>query len=257
MSAMAIDQPADAAADASSAVGGPGGVGQVAGTGGTGIGGGTGGTGGGTGGGATGATGGPDPDPEGKMPWWIYAVEVAWLVVLIALFFVWIETPSLRHDLPHFYGQNPGIPVEVPWFGAIGGCLASLGGIFFYNRKWKASYNLWHPVKPLVGAVTGGISCMLLVVTLRAATSNTKIKTDPITFDTAAFLFGYAESAFRQLVKNVTDILIKPGPTTPPPAGPSDAGASGATGGASGDATGVPQAPFAPARSGPTGPPAS
>lgn len=153
----------------------------------------------------------PDRDPEGLMPRYIFFVGLAWLIALIALFVVFINTDSLRAALPHFYGRNPGIPVEVPWFGAVGGSLVSFSGIVSYNRCWKSSYNLWHMIRPLLGAVSGGISCLLLVVILRAATSSTNLSTDPITFDVVAFVFGYAEGAFRQLIKNVTDILLKPG----------------------------------------------
>jgi hypothetical protein len=138
-------------------------------------------------------------------------IAVGWLVVLVGLFFIWILTPSFREQLPKLYGHNPGIPVEVPWFGAIGGLAASLGGIAFYGHGgWSDRFNYWHPFKPALGAITGGVSCLLLVVILRAGTGNAKITTDPTTFDASAFVFGYAEEAFRELIRAVTNIFIKP-----------------------------------------------
>lgn len=149
------------------------------------------------------------------MPWWVFAVALAWLVALSALFFVWILTPGLRADMPKLYGHDPGIPVEVPWFGAVGALVASFGGIFFYSRgRWLRRFNYWHVVKPAIGALTGSVSCVLLVVILRTATGSSKVGTDPTTFDASAFVFGYAESAFRQLIKTITDVFLKPGEGT-------------------------------------------
>ncbi len=143
------------------------------------------------------------------MPPWIFFVALVWLVALFVLFVVWITSPGLRGDFPHAFGQ---IPVEVPWFGALGGCLVSLSGIVYYNRgRWRPRYNYWHPIKPLIGVGTGSIGALLLLVTLRAASSNASIKTDAATFDAAAFVFGYGEAAFRQLIKTVTDLLLRPG----------------------------------------------
>lgn len=146
-------------------------------------------------------------------------VALIWLVALVTLFVVWILTPSFRADLPRLYGHNPGIPVEVPWFGAIGGLVASLGGIVYHSgRDWDRSYDYWHVLKPALGALTGSVSCLLLVVLLRAGTGNAKITTDPTTFDAIAFVFGYAEGAFRELIKAITDIFLKPGAKPTPSA---------------------------------------
>ncbi|HZK75043.1 MAG TPA: hypothetical protein VFD88_13695 [Clostridia bacterium] len=149
------------------------------------------------------------------MPWWVLFLALLWLVVLVVLFFVWVTTPDFRKSLPHLYGHDPGIPVEVPWFGAIGGLTASLGGIFYHNRgSWLGRFNYWHAVRPAMGAITGSVACVLLVVILRGASGNAKLTTDATTFDASAFVFGYAESAFRQLIKTVTDVFLKPGAST-------------------------------------------
>jgi hypothetical protein len=164
-----------------------------------------------------------------RAPVWVLAIAIVWLVVLVALFFVWILTPDFRSALPKLYGHDPGIPVEVPWFGAIGGLAASLGGIAFHGRDdWNEGFNYWHPVKPALGAISGGVSCLLLVVILRAGTGNPKVTADPTTFDANAFVFGYAEAAFRELIRTVTNIFIKPDGSSeasppapsPPPAPP-------------------------------------
>ncbi len=61
---------------------------------------------------------------------------------------------------------------------------------------------------------------MLLVVILRVGTGDAKITADPTTFDASAFVFGYAEAAFRELIRTVTNIFIKPdGAAEAPPPG--------------------------------------
>jgi len=141
------------------------------------------------------------------MPPWVFATALGWLV-LLAGFFVAFETlPGFRHAFPHSFGH---VPVEAPWFGAVGGCLVSFGGIFRYNREWDPAYNYWHPVRPLIGAFTGSVACVLLLALLRAA-AGSKVGSDPTVYDSAAFVFGFAESAFRQLIKALTDTFIKPG----------------------------------------------
>ena len=166
--------------------------------------------------------------PATDMPPAIFFVALLWLVGLFVIFVVWVRTPDLREDFPHSFGH---IPVEVPWFGALGGCLVSLSGIVYYNRgNWLPRYNYWHPIKPLIGVGTGGAACVLLLVILRAATSNSKLQTDSATFDAAAFVFGYGEAAFRALIKTVTDLLIRPGGSSSGSAGgaapPAPAGGS-------------------------------
>jgi hypothetical protein len=156
------------------------------------------------------------------MPGWVFLVALGWALLLLVLFVVWVTVPGFRHAFPHSYGH---IPVEVPWFGAVGGCLVSFGGIFRYNREWNPAYDYWHPVRPLIGMFTGAMACVLLLALLRAAAGH-NLGNDPTVYDAAAFVFGFAESAFRQLIKALTDIFVKPGgsstsgQTSPPPAGP-------------------------------------
>lgn len=163
------------------------------------------------------------------MPAWVFIVALGWLLLLLMVFVAWVTVPGFRHAFPHSYGH---IPVEVPWFGAVGGCLVSFGGIFRYNRQWNPAYEYWHPVRPLIGTFTGGIACVLLLALLRAAAGH-NISNDPAVFDGAAFVFGFAEESFRQLITALTNVFVKPGsggagptpPPSPPPAPPPSGGA--------------------------------
>jgi hypothetical protein len=137
-----------------------------------------------------------------------------------------------------FRRHPPAWWLEAPWIGAVGGLLASIEGTIRYSRgDWLPRFNYWHPLKPLMGAASGAVACLLVIVLLRAASGSNTPSTDPTTLDAAAFTFGYAESAFRQLIKAVTDVFIKPGPTagstraqTPPRASSSSRGPAASRG---------------------------
>jgi hypothetical protein len=145
------------------------------------------------------------------MPQWVFAVALGWLAFVLAVFVVYETVPGFRAAFPAKLG--PYIPVTVPWFGALGGCLVSLAGIADHNRQWDSRYDYWHPIRPLVGGVTGAIGCLLLLVTTQLATKG-PIKADAAFYDAVAFVFGYAESAFRGLITSLTDVILRPGGQT-------------------------------------------
>jgi hypothetical protein len=68
------------------------------------------------------------------MPKWVFVVELLWLLALFAVFVVYVTSRPVRDAVPIRFG--PDIPVTVPWFGALGGCLISFGGIFDHNTAW-------------------------------------------------------------------------------------------------------------------------
>ena len=116
------------------------------------------------------------------------------------------------------------LPLGIVWFGAIGGSLASLTGIFWHHRvDWNDSYDLWHKLRPWTGLVMGTIGAFLLLVTTELATAGTSAagsaspptKFNPDVYYAAAFLAGFAESPFRALVKRLTDAVFGPGQSPP------------------------------------------
>ena len=117
------------------------------------------------------------------------------------------------------------LPLGVVWFGAIGGSLASLTGLFWHHRvDWKASYNLWHKLRPWTGLVMGSLGAFLLLVSTELATAGTtsagstssaRVGFNPDIYYAAAFVAGFAESPFRALVKRLTDAVFGPGQSQP------------------------------------------
>jgi uncharacterized membrane protein len=157
----------------------------------------------------------PDADkkkPNGKKaPLWVVMGAVMWLSLLTAAFVVYVVPTPVRDALPRTIGSQ--IPITVPWFGALGGCLISLSGIVDHGVKdWKRQYNYWHPFRPILGAIMGGIGCVLLLVTTEVSTTGT-VHTDAAFYDGVAFVLGYAEASFRSLITNVTNVILKLGDT--------------------------------------------
>jgi hypothetical protein len=148
------------------------------------------------------------PPPPIKMPPLIFILEMTYLVLLIVLLVVYKTDHAFRAALPPF---GP-LPVQIAWFGATGGVLAGLGGVYLHNSNWKHKYDYWHYSRPLVGGVVGGIGCLLFYVSILAG--NTKSVTpNVVTFDAVAFILGFADKAFRELIDKVTQLLFGPGET--------------------------------------------
>jgi hypothetical protein len=113
------------------------------------------------------------------------------------------------------------LPIGVPWFGAVGAVTISLEGIFKWNQHWNSEYNYWHIGRPLFGAILGIVAFYLFVLILISAGSTPPFladnpqhppaETDFIIYYVVAFLVGYREETFRELIRRVTDMILKPG----------------------------------------------
>jgi hypothetical protein len=148
--------------------------------------------------------------PPTPMPRRIFFFAVGYTVGLVGIFVAYVSSEAFRSNAPSSFGQ---IPVGVVWFGAIGAVLASLYGIFVHNQDWDPSYDYWHYCRPLCGAITGSIGSLLYLVLLNIGNTSA-VKVDRPTFYVAAFVFGFADKAFLQMVHNVTSVIIKPGKTS-------------------------------------------
>lgn len=149
------------------------------------------------------------------MPTRIFVVELVYLILLAALFIAYYTSDGLRDALPASLGP---IPVGVIWFGAAGAVLAGLGGVYLHNRSWDPAYDFWHYSRPLVGAVVGGVGALLYYVSVSIGTKNA-VAPNALTFDAVAFVLGFADDAFRELIRKVTTLLFGPGQKAAPPAG--------------------------------------
>ncbi len=145
------------------------------------------------------------------MPLHIFVLAVVYLVAPMAVFVVYACWSPFRTHVPSSLGP---LPVGVVWFGAIGAEIGSLYGIFVHNQKWDTSYNYWHYCRPLFGAITGSIGALIYYVLLKLGTTSSTVSVDRTTFYVAAFIFGFADKSFTQMVQNVTSVIVKPGKTS-------------------------------------------
>jgi hypothetical protein len=160
----------------------------------------------------------PDsPDPPAAVastparpPAWLFALQVGYLVALVAIGLAYLHQPELHRFLPDPAGP---VPLGVPWWGALGGVTISFTGMFRNARRWDRSYEPWHAARPFLGAVVGSVGFLVFIVVIRATGSPVSVTTSTgrAAFDLVAFLVGYREEVFRQLLKRATDVLLAPG----------------------------------------------
>jgi IPT/TIG domain len=147
--------------------------------------------------------------PRGSSRTAIFFIQVGYLLALgafvVAFRLDWIEP---RRD---FFGP---VPFLVPWFGAVGAALLSLTAVFDHRgRDWNAAFCYWHWARPLVGAIVGTVSVLIFqsgILAVGGETPNQAETATPknILFYLVAFVVGYREDAFRQLIKRLADLIF-------------------------------------------------
>jgi hypothetical protein len=111
------------------------------------------------------------------------------------------------------------VPLCVIWFGALGAVAISLQGVFDHNEGWDPSYNYWHIGRPLFGVVVGIVAYFLLQLIVAASGAQAPghaVEHNTIFYCVMAFLVGYREAIFRDLLKQAVDLFLRPAPPPPP-----------------------------------------
>ena len=189
-------------------------------------------------------TGPPPASPAGgspssgqSIPWFVPPVILVWLALLVASVPVYHDVHALQNNIPLQAGP---VPLGVIWWGALGGVTVSLVGIAWHWTTWDPTYTWWHILRPLVGAIVGSVSYLIFITVIRS-TGTTPSGTgvdSKVVFFLVAFITGYQEQTFRDLITRATQVLLGPGAETPD-AGPTDGTSpSGADGNGSPAATG-------------------
>jgi hypothetical protein len=140
----------------------------------------------------------------------VFCLDAVYLAVLIGLLLLWHF-----HQLAFISDPIGGIvPVGVPWFGALGAVLISLYGVFDHNDAWETRWNFWHYGRPFVGAVLSVVAMLIFVGLINATGATPEVHTsglNDVGYLVLAFVVGFRESTFRQLLARATDILLGPG----------------------------------------------
>ena len=89
------------------------------------------------------------------MPSRFFWIAIGYLALLVAVFVLYQVSPASFDSLSDSLGP---LPLGVPWFGAVGGALVSLSGVFEHNQRWEPRFNYWHYSRPFVAGVIGSIA---------------------------------------------------------------------------------------------------
>lgn len=146
------------------------------------------------------------------MPAWLPALEVFYLVALLVAALARVDNSRMQSILPDPVGS---VPLGVIFFGSLGGVTIGLYGLFFHEGNWDSSYNLWHATRPLLGAVLGIVSYLVMVVVLGAAGASPGSRSD-LPYFLVAFLVAYSERQFRSLLQTASAKFIPSSKKEPP-----------------------------------------
>lgn len=148
------------------------------------------------------------------MPWRvrIFWFDICMTVLLVVIAAIYLKCSGIQAWVP----GPVRIPVQCAWFGALGGVIISLKGIYDHagakpGNEWDDSYNLWHLGRPLSGAVAGGITYLLL-----RAVNQTDDLTEPVVY-AAAFILGTQERRFFNFLFEAARLIVSVPDEAKPP----------------------------------------
>jgi IPT/TIG domain len=138
-----------------------------------------------------------------------FSIALLYLLVILALGLLFFVKRSFLFFVPDSFGP---VPVGVPWFGALGAVLISLTGVFDHKHDWDNSYWPWHVSRPLIGIGLGVVSVIILQAGVLAVGSTPQPNVPAnLLYYLVAFLVGYREETFRELIKRLIDVILSPG----------------------------------------------
>jgi IPT/TIG domain len=100
--------------------------------------------------------------------------------------------------------DNLNISVRAMWFGALGGIVISLKGVYDHccqHGDWDDCFDLWHLGRPVSGALAGLITLVLLLAV------NSTSPNEPVVY-AIAFIFGTQERRFFNFLYKVAALVV-------------------------------------------------
>ena len=143
------------------------------------------------------------------VPLRLFVLELFYLLALFTVAGLFAKWGLFPNALPDPLGP---LPLAVPWFGSLGAVIIGLTGIFQHQKNWDHSYDYWHIARPFTGIAFGvvGVLIFMTVVSTASSTSLPPAGSGKLVYYVVAFLIGYREETFRQLIKRVTDLVLSP-----------------------------------------------
>jgi hypothetical protein len=141
----------------------------------------------------------------------IFVYDIVVLLVLLAAAAVYLAQKQIFAAW-----QAQSLSIEAAWFGALGGLMISLKGIYDHRdgaTGWDPGFNLWHIGRPLSGGVAGLVTVILLTV---VAGNVDKPPANPQVVYAAAFIFGTQERRFFGFLFEAARLIVQvPGDEAP------------------------------------------
>jgi len=158
----------------------------------------------------------PTPAPARvKPPGRVIALVSFYLVVLLVSGVEYLHWSWLHR---YFAGNLHEVTFGTIWWGALGGVTISLSGIVGHADRWKPELNLWHVFKPFLSAVAAAVSVLIFGL-LITSTGAQRASASSVTFLVLAFIVGYREEIFRDLLKKAADLILSQTSAAPTPPG--------------------------------------
>ena len=134
----------------------------------------------------------------------VFAVEMLYLLTLGALAILYFT------DVIEPREKLGTVPTPVPWFGALGAVVISLTGVFAHYDRWLPSYRYWHWARPFIGATVGVVAVLIFQAGILAVGVDLQSTDNNVLYYVIAFFIGYKESAFRELLARVGEVILRP-----------------------------------------------
>jgi hypothetical protein len=157
--------------------------------------------------------------PKSWNPGIYFIIAMTDLILLLVGAVAYAWSPELSWLPRGSLAFAPVVSLWVPWAGSLGGVCISLVGIARYASRWDGQqYGYWHLARPFLGGVFGTIAVLIVVLVLQNIALSTAVTSTHPPEGTAvltviAFVVGFRESAFRDLVTKVVDVILGPGKT--------------------------------------------
>ncbi len=138
-----------------------------------------------------------------------FLISLLYLCIILVLGLIYFVHRDLLFFIPPAFGP---ILVGVPWFGALGAVLISLTGVFDHKRDWDNDLWPWHLSRPLIGIALAVVSVLMFqggIIAIGSSPQNTNSPTKLVhSYYLLAFLVGYREETFRELIKRLVDAIF-------------------------------------------------
>jgi IPT/TIG domain len=142
----------------------------------------------------------------------IFVIQLVYLACL-GVFVILYRAHWLIDVRQDFFGP---VPFLVPWFGAVGAVILSLSGVFEHGKDWDDDDRYWYWSRPFIGGVTSTISVLIFQSGILAVggqlPEHAKTATAKnLLYYLIAFIAGYRENVFRDLIRRLADVILTPG----------------------------------------------